>query len=95
MYPTNLMDCAQKSLVDYANVLEQHLSQSTESIRAALNRSSCLKKCRAVIEHCLDIIERREDELAINLLPIQMEGLFADLLEYAEQNSFYRIPKFC
>lgn len=82
MHPVNLMNCAQKSLADYVGVLEQHLAQSTESIRAALNHSACLKKRRAVIEHCLDIIEHKEDELAINLLPVQMEGLFADLLEY-------------
>ena len=82
MHPMNLMDCAQKSLADYADVLEQHLTQSVGSIRVALNRSACLRKRRAVIEHCLDMIERREDELVINLLPVQMEGLFADLLEY-------------
>lgn len=82
MHPKNLMDCAQKSLVDYANVLEQHLAQSAESIRSALNCSACLRKRRAIIEHCLDMIAHREDELVINLLPVQMEGLFADLLEY-------------
>lgn len=82
MRPANLMDCAQRCLTDYGDVLEQHLEQSAESIRSALNCSACLRKRKTVIEYCLDMIERREDELAINLLPVQMEGLFADLLEY-------------
>jgi len=82
LHPAALIACAKKGPADYAGVLEQYSAQAIASIRMAMEHSICLKRRRAVIEHCLAMIERGEDELVINVLPVQMEGLFADLLEY-------------
>lgn len=84
LYPVTLAACAEKSLKDYADTLERFSAETIESIKKVLKDSICLKKRKLIIEHCLNLIENEEDELAINLLPVQMEGLFADLLEYTD-----------
>lgn len=82
LYPANLIECTKEGPAAYAAVLEHYIPQTVESIRTALDRSVCLTKRKAVIQQCLDMIECGDNELVINLLPVQMEGLFADLLEY-------------
>ena len=82
LHPTNLMACAKKNPKEYANLLDQFTAETVTSIKKVLATSICLKKRKAIIEYCLELIEGRQDELAINFLPVQMEGLFADLLEY-------------
>lgn len=82
LYPANLIASAKKGLTSYTTVLERYVAQTVKSIRTELDHSVCLKKRKAVIQQCLDMIEHGDNELVINLLPVQMEGLFADLLEY-------------
>lgn len=81
--PQSLSDCFKKDISQYCKRLENFLCESVTQIRECISKSICLKKRETVIEQCLLLVEKGEDELAINLLPIQIEGLFVDLLEYS------------
>lgn len=81
--PQSLSDCFKKDISQYCKRLENFLCESATQIRECISKSICLKKRETVIEQCLLLVEKGEDELAINLLPIQIEGLFVDLLEYS------------
>lgn len=82
LFPRSLMDCAGRGIEEYHSVLEKFSQEIVLSIREALSNSICLERRKPLIEHCLRLVENKEDELTINLLPVQIEGLFADLLEY-------------
>lgn len=73
-----------KNIEDYHLTLEDYLDEIVSSIKEVLSKSVCLKKRREIIEYCLDLAKLKKDELLINLLPIQIEGLFIDLLESSE-----------
>lgn len=81
--PQSLSDCFKKDISQYCKILEGFLCESATQIRECISKSICLKKRETVIEQCLLLVEKGEDELVINLLPIQIEGLFVDLLEYS------------
>lgn len=83
LFPRSLMDCAGRDMEKYHAVLEKFSPEVVSSIREALSNSICLEKRKPLIEHCLRLVEDKEDELTINLLPVHIEGLFADLLEYS------------
>ncbi|WP_394897804.1 hypothetical protein [Clostridium butyricum] len=82
LFPRTLIECAGRGAEEYCSVLEKFSHEVVLSIRNALSNSTCLKKRKPLIEHCLHLVEDKENELSINLLPVQIEGLFADLLEY-------------
>ncbi|MCL9661941.1 hypothetical protein L2089_14660 [Paenibacillus hunanensis] len=81
LFPSSLRESASKSSKEYSETLEKFASEVITSIRTNLSNSICLKKRKPIIEYCLSLIENEEDELFLNLLPVQIEGLFFDLLE--------------
>ena len=86
MHPLNpqlLYASFEDDITKYCETLENSLCETLAGIREYISNSICLNKRKAVIEKCLLLIENRDDEVAINLLPIQIEGLFVDLLEYS------------
>ena len=58
---------------------------------------------KTILDNCLKLINKKEtnaDELLLNLLPIQIEGLFSDLLEhttisesFSDINGYYKFFK--
>ena len=84
LYHETLMKKIDENIEDYHLILESYLDEIISSIKEILSKSVCLKKRKQVIEYCLDLVKEENNELLINLLPIQIEGLFIDLLEYSE-----------
>lgn len=83
LYPEALMHCADIDLIKYQSVLESMVPEAIAQIREALSSSSCLSERRTLIERSLQLIETQDDEVAVCLLPVQIEGLFGDLFEYS------------
>lgn len=83
LYPESLMQCADEDLNKYMSVLETEAPCAIAQIRKALSSSGCLLERSALIERSLQLLETRDDEVVVNLLPIQIEGLFSDLFEYS------------
>ncbi|WP_415336242.1 hypothetical protein, partial [Clostridium perfringens] len=81
--PIALIDCYKNDISKYCSLLENYSTEIISDIKENISNSICLSKRKSLIEHCLFQIENNNYELAINLLPVQIEGLFADLLEYS------------
>lgn len=81
--PRLLSDCYKNDISKYCELLENYSSEIISDVKESISNSICLSKRKLLIEHCLFQIESSNYELAINLLPVQIEGLFADLLEYS------------
>jgi len=81
--PRLLSDCYKNDISKYCTLLENYSSEIISDVKESISNSICLSKRKLLIEHCLLQIESSNYELAINLLPVQIEGLFADLLEYS------------
>lgn len=81
--PIALIDCYNNDISKYCSLLENYSTEIISDIKENISNSICLSKRKSLIEHCLFQIENNNYELAINLLPVQIEGLFADLLEYS------------
>lgn len=81
--PRLLSDCYKNDISKYCRLLEHYSPEIISDVKECISNSICLSKRKSLIEHCLVQIESSNYELAINLLPVQIEGLFADLLEYS------------
>lgn len=82
MNPTNLTRCfIEGRLAEYMTILEKHLGEAFAAIQQRIDKSRCLLKRKHLIQECLSQIAANNNELAINLIPIQIEGLFFELLE--------------
>ena len=84
LYHETLIKKIDDNIEDYHLILESYLDEIVSSIEEVLSKSVCLKKRRQIIEYCLDLAKLKNNELLINLLPVQIEGLFIDLLESSE-----------
>lgn len=85
--PKTLPGCFKNNVLKYQRVLEGILDEAVTQIEKGISGSICLRKRKTVIEHCLFLIKDGNYEPAINLMPVQIEGMFVDLLEYS---SVYR-----
>lgn len=72
-----------KDYASYLSTLELYCGEAISNIRSIIQKSACLQKRKILIEEGLSLIENQKNEVAVNLLPIQMEGLYFDLLEYS------------
>lgn len=81
--PKNLADCFERDTKEYCKTLEEYSGVVIDQIRESISNSICLRERKAIIEQCLLMIENKNDEMVMNLLPVQIEGLFVDLLEYS------------
>lgn len=100
LFPDKLIN---SSLQDLSIALEAYLPDTISSIYEILHNSVCLKKRKTILDNCLKLINKKEtnsDELVLNLLPIQIEGLFSDLLEhttisesFSDINGYYKFLK--
>lgn len=68
---------------DYLNILRKNSSTAIENIKHNISNSICLSKRKKIIEKIINGIENKDYEVVINILPIQIEGLFKDFLEYS------------
>lgn len=81
--PKNLVDCFKRNITEYCKTLEKYSGVVVDQIRESISNSICLRERKPIIEQCLLMIENKNDEMVMNLLPVQIEGLFVDLLEYS------------
>lgn len=81
--PKSLSECYRSNTLNYCTRLEEYKEEIISDIKQIISNSICLKKRKDIIEYCLLQIKIKNYEIAINLLPVQIEGLFADLLEYS------------
>lgn len=80
--PINLEEY-NKNEKDYLNILRKNSSTAIENIKRNISNSICLSKRKKIIEKIINGIENKDYEVVINILPIQIEGLFKDFLEYS------------
>lgn len=72
-----------KNEKDYLNILRKNSSIAIENIKYNISNSICLSKRKKIIKKIINGIENKNYEVVINILPIQIEGLFKDFLEYS------------
>ena len=72
-----------KNEKDYLNILRKNSSIAIENIKYNISNSICLSKRKKIIKKIINGIENKDYEVVINILPIQIEGLFKDFLEYS------------
>jgi len=72
-----------KNEKDYLNILRKNSSTAIANIKHNISNSICLSKRKKIIEKIINGIENKDYEVVINILPIQIEGLFKDFLEYS------------
>ncbi len=82
-HPLNPKNLVRVEATQYLQTLVDYLPDAIANIRKMLENSVCLNKRKDILEHALKQIEDGKYEVAVNLLPIQIEGLFADLLEFS------------
>ncbi|WP_314341010.1 hypothetical protein [Leptotrichia wadei] len=68
---------------NYLNILRKNSSTAIANIKHNISNSICLSKRKKIIEKIINGIENKDYEVVINILPIQIEGLFKDFLEYS------------
>lgn len=73
----------------------EYLEHQKKAVNDAINRitdnveqSLCLKRRKKVIDQIISLFQKEEYEAVINIIPIQIEGLFAD---YLENSLIYRL----
>lgn len=67
--------------VCYLGRLRQVIPETLTMIRTNVGRSSCLKQRKRILEKALTQFESKDYDIVSNILPVQIEGLFADYLE--------------
>lgn len=75
-------ECLEKIITDY-NLIDELTSQ--------LNSSVCLRERKSVLNKAVELYKRGEFEIFNNILPIQIEGMFADYLR--DTTTFSRFTK--
>lgn len=63
----------------YINILDKHSGEAIKNIRYILDNSIALSERKEILGKCITLFCDNEYEMFINILPIQIEGLFADL----------------
>lgn len=64
----------------YINLLKQHSEEAVNNIRDIFSKSVALAPRKEIIEKCIELFINEEYEMFVNAIPIQIEGMFNDLL---------------
>ena len=70
-----------RKTTEYLVKLQEVATEATEMIKENLKNSICLKRRSTIINKIIKQFENKDYDLVINMIPIQIEGLFADFLE--------------
>ncbi|RRD92517.1 hypothetical protein EII17_13920 [Clostridiales bacterium COT073_COT-073] len=64
----------------YINLLEQHSGEVVNNILEVFSKSVALAPRKKIVENCIELFLDKEYEMFVNAIPIQIEGMFDDLL---------------
>lgn len=64
----------------YINLLEQHSGEVVNNILEVFSKSVVLAPRKKIVEKCIKLFLDKEYEIFVNVIPIQIEGMFDDLL---------------
>ena len=64
----------------YINLLKQHSEEAVNNIRDIFSKSVALAPRKKIVEKCIELFLNEEYEIFVNVIPIQIEGMFDDLL---------------
>ena len=64
----------------YINLLKQHSAEAVNNIREVFSKSVALAPRKEIVEKCIELFLDEEYEMFVNAIPIQIEGMFDDLL---------------
>ena len=64
----------------YINLLKQHSEEAVNNIREVFSKSVALAPRKDIIEKCIELFLNEDYEIFVNVIPIQIEGMFDDLL---------------
>lgn len=77
--PKSLME-ARSDTNKYIGLLEQYSSEAVNNIRTVFSESIALRPRKNLVEKCLCLFLDNEYEMFVNTIPIQIEGMFDDLM---------------
>ena len=64
----------------YINLLKQHSEEAVNNIREVFSKSVALAPRKDIIEKCIELFLDKEYKMFVNVIPIQIEGMFDNLL---------------
>lgn len=64
----------------YINLLKQHSEEAVNNIREVFSKSVALAPRKEIVEKCIELFLDEDYEIFVNAIPIQIEGMFDDLL---------------
>lgn len=64
----------------YINLLKQHSEEAVNNIREVFSKSVALDSRKEIVEKCIELFLDEEYEMFVNVIPIQIEGMFDNLL---------------
>jgi hypothetical protein len=64
----------------YVNLLKQHSEEAVNNIREVFSKSVALAPRKDIIEKCIELFLDKEYKMFVNVIPIQIEGMFDNLL---------------
>lgn len=64
----------------YIDCLKQHSEEAVNNIREVFSKSVALAPRKEIVENCIKLFLDEEYEMFVNAIPIQIEGMFDDLL---------------
>lgn len=64
----------------YIDLLKQHSEEAVNNIREVFSKSVALAPRKEIVEKCIELFLNKEYEIFVNAIPIQIEGMFNDLL---------------
>lgn len=79
LYVNALMQIKQGT--EYLDRLRNVMQQTKDMLRRNLDDSLCLRKRAGVIKEIISQFEAEKYDIILNLIPVQVEGLFSDYLE--------------
>ncbi|GHV51353.1 hypothetical protein FACS1894216_05240 [Synergistales bacterium] len=80
-HPLNLTNITEvsKDTSKYVALLGEYADQAIANIRRVLSESIAIDERKGIIEKCIGLFIDEEYEFFVNAVPIQIEGMFADL----------------
>ncbi len=82
-HPLNFKEIMKVSdIMLYQDHLDMVIDEAITNINKNIHGSICIKKRKPILNKILQIFENEKDyDLVVNMIPIQVEGLFADYLD--------------
>lgn len=66
---------------EYLEQLKKVINDAIDMINRNIRQSLCLKKREKILDKIISLFKSEDYDVVVNIIPIQIEGLFADFLE--------------